>query len=101
MATYSELYDLRNNQLLRKRASVACLIAAETVSQESAGVTNHANRLIWARRVFANAETESVRMLMLLLAKNKGASTAQIQAIADSTLQTAVDAAVDLFATGA
>ena len=41
-----------------------------------------------------------MRMLMALLAQNKDATTAQITGVTDANLQTGVNAAIDVFATG-
>lgn len=101
MATYTELFDLMNDSALRNRVSVACLVAAEAVRVEAAGTANHANRLLWAKATFADARGAGERMLPAILAQNSGLTRAQILAAADSALQSAVNAAVDVFATGA
>lgn len=101
MATYTELFDLMNDSALRNRVSVACLVAAEAVRVEAAGTANHANRLIWAKTTFADARAAGERMLPAILAQNAALTRAQILAAADAALQTAVNAAVDVFATGA
>lgn len=100
MATYLEIFDLRSNSALRNRIAVACVVAAEAIRNESGATTNHANRMIWAKAVFANPESEAVRMLMALLAQNKDATVGQITGVTDANLQTGVNAAVDVFATG-
>ncbi len=46
MATYTELYELRNNAALRNKVSVACVIASEAIRSESDQTANHANRLV-------------------------------------------------------
>lgn len=101
MATYDELLVAAENEALNKRIRVACIIAAETVRTELPAVTNHANRLLWAKNVFANPVSESERMLWAVLAQNKAATLVQITGATDATIQTAVNAAVDVFATGA
>lgn len=100
MATYAELFDLRNDSALKNRVSAAVIIAAETVMNELDTVPNHANRLIWAKGVFANPGTESDRMFMAVLAANSDASVAQIQGASDAAIQTNVDDHIDLFADG-
>ena len=101
MATYTELFDLMNDSALRNRVSVACLVAAEAVRIEAGSVPNHANRLAWAKAAFSGPRETGERMLPAILAQNAGLTRAQILAAADSALQTAVNAAVDVFATGA
>jgi len=100
MATYAELYSLRNDSALRNRVRVAVIVAADTIRTEDGGTANHTNRVIWAAAVFAAPTTEADRMFMAILAANKDATVAQIQSATDAAIQTKVDAAVDLFATG-
>lgn len=100
MATYSELFELRSDSTLRNRVAVACIVAAETIRNELDTVPNHANRLIWAADVFADPKPHAVRMLWELLAANKDATSEAITTATDMSIQTKVDATVDLFATG-
>lgn len=100
MATYNELFDLRVNSELRNRIVVACVVAAELIRGEVASTPNNANRLIWARSVFRDSENVAVPMLMAVLAQNRTATVAQITGASDATLQTAVNNAVNVFATG-
>ena len=101
MATYSELYRLAGeDSVLRQRVTVACVIAAETIRNELPATTNHANRLIWAAKVFADPVIESQRMLWAALAANAAATVAAIQGVTDANLQTIVNNAVNTFATG-
>jgi hypothetical protein len=101
VATYTELYDLHADSALRNRIIVACLVQANTIRGESGATANHANRLIWAAKVFADPSTEATRMFWAVLAVNKDATTAQITGATDVAVQSAVAAVVDLFATGA
>lgn len=98
MATYAELYDLRSDSALRNRVLVACAIAAEAIRIEDSGAANHAARLTWSKAVFADPNREAERMLWAVLAANKSATVAQITGASDATIQTAVNAAVNLFA---
>jgi hypothetical protein len=100
MATYTELYGLRNDSALRNRVMVGCIIAAEVVMGELDTVPNHANRLIWAAGVFANPLVETDRMFMAVLAANEGVSVGQIQSASDVQIQTNINDHIDLFATG-
>lgn len=101
MATYTELFALRANDDLRNKIAVACIVAAETIRGEAVNTVNHANRLIWAKAVFADPINEASRMLWAILAQNKVLTVAQITSAADTAIQTAVNNAVDVFATGA
>lgn len=100
MATYAELFEVHSDNDLERRVDMACVIAAETIRNEDGAVANHANRLLWAASVFQNPRAESTRMLWAVLAANKDNTVAQITGATDVQLQTAVDAVVDLFATG-
>lgn len=101
MATYDELLTAAEHAGLRNHIRVACFIAAEAIRTEVGTTTNHANRMIWAKSVFGNPGAESERMLWAVLAQNKAATLAQITGATDALVQSAVNAAVDVFATGA
>lgn len=96
MASYAELINASNNSELHAKIGVACFIAAEKVRTEVATVPNHANRLKWAKRVLESG-VSPVSMMWAVLAQNFAAITGST----DAQVQTAVDAAVDVFATGA
>lgn len=100
MAEYSDLYQLFAHGDLRNKIRVAVIIAAETIRNEDGGTTNHANRLLWAAEAFANPKSVADKMLMALLASNSELTIAQITGASDAAIQTKVDAAVDIFATG-
>jgi hypothetical protein len=100
MATYEELYSLRNDSALKNKVTVACIVAAETVMNELVSVDNHANRLLWAKAVFANPKGEADRMFSAILAANSASDVAVIQAATDAAIQTNVDDHIDLFADG-
>ena len=100
MATYTELYDLSNNSALKNKIAVAVVIAANMIRTESDQTANHVNRLLWAKGALENPLGEASRMLWGALAQNSGLTVAQITGATDAALQTAVNNAVDLFATG-
>ena len=56
MATYEELHALADNETLRRKIRIACMVAADSIRTESAATPNHAARLVWARDAFANIE---------------------------------------------
>lgn len=101
MATYDELLTAAEHEGLNKRVRVACVIAADAICNELATVTNHINRMLWAKSVFQNPQSEAQRMLWAVLAQNKAATLAAITGANDAAVQTAVNNAVDRFATGA
>lgn len=98
MATYAELLTASANDALRQKVLVACVIGAEVVRNESSGTTNHTNRLTWAKGVFAAPERARDGMMWAVLAQNAAATLAQITGASDATVQTAVNAAIDVFA---
>lgn len=98
MATYAELLQASEDATLRNKVRVACVIAAEKVRTEATGVTNHAARLAWAKTVYGSPESVTQRMLWAVLAQNQAATLGAILGASDGTVQTAVDAAVDVFA---
>lgn len=98
MATYLELFSLRNDSELVNRVAVACAVAAEAIRNESDQTTNHAERMLWAANALINPQLEAERMMWALLAANKDTTLANIQAATDTAIQQRVDAAVDVFA---
>lgn len=100
MATLSELFGLVNDPVLTQKTEAACLVAAGAIMAEAGATANHANRLKWAKSVSSDPVTQGTRMLRLLLATNNAATLAQITGAADATIQTAVNAAVDVLADG-
>ena len=100
MALYKDLRGLFDHNEMKLRVEVACIVAAEAIRTEDAGTDNHANRLLWAQKAFNNPSAVRDDMLMALIAANKTADVAAIIAADDATMQTKVDAAVDVFADG-
>lgn len=100
MASYEELFTLKNNSALINRVQVACIVAAEMVMAELDTTPNHANRLLWAKDVFENPGREAARMYWAVLAANKDQDLGVITAATDLAIQSNVDEHIDLFATG-
>jgi hypothetical protein len=98
MATYAELYSLKNNDDLLHKVAVAVIVAADTIRAEDAGTTNHANRLVWASEAFGSPVGKSRQVLWALLAANKDVALAGITGATDAAIQANVDAVVDVLA---
>jgi len=98
MATYTQLVATANADVLRQQIKMAIAMSALTITNEAAGTTNHANRLIWAKAALANPDNEVNRVVWYVLAANASATIAQITSATDATVQTNVDAAIALFA---
>ena len=101
MATYAELLQASSNPAVINKIRVAVVIAAEVVRTEATNVPNHTNRLLWAKQVYAHPDTEAQRMIWAVLAQNKDAALGDITGASDVAVQGAVNAAIDVFATGA
>lgn len=101
MATYLELLSAQANDVLRQKIMVACFVAAEKIRTEAGATTNHANRLTWAKSVFSNPEKAGESMVWAVLAQNAAVPLGSITGASDALVQTAVDNAVDVFATAA
>ena len=100
MATYDELATLEADPALVKKVEVALWVASETIAGEDPATTNHANRLKHAKQIFSNSDSFKNQYVKYVLAANKGATLATINAASDSTVQTNVNAAIDVFADG-
>ena len=97
MATYDELLLASENEALNKKIRFAVIVAAETIRTELVSVPNHTQRLVWAKNTFKNPDVAASAMIWAVLAQNKSATYLQIINAFDSTVQTAVDAAVNAF----
>src|SRR5688500_13299151 len=100
MATYDELLTASGNTGLINKVRVAVVVAATTIMTEADTVTNHANRLAWAKTVFTDPARAGLEMMWPVLAQNRAFTLAQITGADDATVQEAVDAAVNVFAQG-
>lgn len=100
MATYDELLQANADTALVNKVRVAVVVAATNIMLESDTTTNHANRLAWAKTVFADPALAGTRMMWPVLAQNRALTLAQLEGAADADVQMAVDAAVNVFAQG-
>lgn len=99
MATYAELLTAAANAALRDKVKVAVIVAAAVVRAEDPNTPDHGARLNWAKRAFADPDTESTRMLWALLAEFRDSPIAAITGATDVQVQAAVNSAVALFTT--
>lgn len=100
MATLAEIWTLLEHPQLKEKVSAACLIAAEAIRIEDGQTANHANRLKWAKSVLEDPVGAGADMLRAVLAANNTAPLASITGASDATIQSAVNAAVNIFADG-
>lgn len=99
MATYAELLNLANtNDAFKQKVKVACIVACDVIRAESDATPNHAARTVWARSTLQSPDAAAAQMVLAVLAQNRAYTAAQITGADDATVQTAVNAAVDLLA---
>ena len=98
MATYDECLIAMENEALFRKVRIAVLVAADTIRSESAATTNHANRLLWARRVMDSHDVEARKMLGMAVVQSRTNTLTQITSASDAAVQTAVNNAVDVLA---
>jgi hypothetical protein len=100
MATLTEINTLLNDPVLGEKVGAACLITAKNIAFEGGEVENHANRLKFAAKIFADPQGIRVKVTRYVIAANSAESLAAINALSDSTIQSHVDASVNIFADG-
>jgi hypothetical protein len=100
MASYDELLQANANTGLVNKVRVAVVVAATAIMTEAEATANHANRMLWAKTVFADPAEAGKRMMWPVLAQNKAQTLAAIIGASDAAVQTAVDSAVNVFANG-
>lgn len=105
MATYLDLHSLFNESDLIYKVEVAVIEAARIIAQnedniapfdQTAGV--HDKRVKWAAQAIASTEQSARQIFKLVLAQNKTATVTQIRNATDATIQTNVNAMVDVLA---
>lgn len=96
MATYAEIYNLRNDSALRNRVAAAALKKAQAFLDLA---TPTAAQVAWSKAALADPGAIADDLLGYVLAANSASSVAQIQSANDATIQTNVNAAADKLAT--
>lgn len=96
MATYDELYALRTESGLRNKVAVAVAVKAAALLDGSPT----AAQVTWANEAINNPHFKAGSLLNYVLAANKSLTPTQIQEATDSSIQTNVDAAVDVLIAG-
>jgi hypothetical protein len=79
------------------RVQAAIVIACEAIRSEALTTANHAARVQWARLALADPAAYAAVVLRGVLAQNPTISPTQATGVSDPTLQTAVNAAINLF----
>jgi hypothetical protein len=94
--TYLEMQLAQENDTLKLKVRSAVLVAADAIRSEAPATTNHVARVAWAKAAFSNPQATSATMMGAVLAQNVAATLAVVLAASDATIQTAVNAAVDV-----
>lgn len=100
MASFAELVTASANAGLIEKIKIATLIAADAITTESTNVAHHSARAQWAVRVFDQPDVEAVKMVWPVVVKNRAFTLAQITGANDASVQSAVDACVNIRAAG-
>ncbi len=96
--TLAEMQGLFADATLLPKIQAAIVIAADGIRTEATSTANHAARVMWARSALADATTVTAAIILRgVLAQNAGATTGQVTGATDATIQTAVNAAINLF----
>lgn len=97
MATYSELYDLRSNDTLKNKVSVAVAIKAQALLDAAMPT---AAQVAWANDAITDPVSKAGQLLNYVLAANSSATVAQITGASDSSIQNNVNSAADALIAG-
>ncbi|KKL99849.1 hypothetical protein LCGC14_1810340 [marine sediment metagenome] len=98
MATYSELFGILGDSLLRNKITVAVGVAAETIRTEVDTTPNHTERVVWSKKAFTGPALVADEILWSVIMANRSLTIAQILGAGDSAIQANVDAVIDHFA---
>lgn len=95
MATLQEQRQAFEDPTLRIKVRQAIVKAAQAIIDEVGTTPNHAQRLAWAKNALPDPDALVNEFLGYVIAKNDGATLAQIIAATDATVQGNVNAAID------
>jgi hypothetical protein len=87
MASYTELRNLFNDDVLVNKVTVATVIAANNLLSGTPSAADKA----YAAQVFASPRSEAEKVLMSVLAANAAVTVGNIQSATDSAIQSKVD----------
>lgn len=98
MATYEELFTEYGANSLYGKLVTSILVAADTILNELVSVNGHADRVAWAKEALKDPDSQVQALWGAMLAANKGLSIVTIQSATDASIQTNVDAAINIVA---
>jgi len=90
MATYLEIYDLKNHNDLMNKMVVAVVKKSQVLLD---GATPTTDEVAWANKVLSSPRAMAEKIFMYVLAANSSATVSQITGATDAAIQTKVDAA--------
>jgi hypothetical protein len=93
MATYNELFDLRSDDDLRNKLSVAVLIRAQEYLDLP---VPSANQVQWASKALIDPIAQAEKLINYVLAVNKNLTVQQIESATDSAIQNNASKAIDV-----
>lgn len=91
MATYAELFDLRQNSVILNKITSAVAVKAKSVI-DGAGT---AGQKAWAREAIKTPRETARDLIWFVLVANKGSSKTQIIAAGDTAVQNNTDTAIE------
>ena len=100
MTLYDDIYALRGSSNISNRVCVALVKAAQDIFDEAPATPNHANRLTWANDMLVTTGSAEAQRFMWAVLSDTDVRQAG-EAATDAQIQSAVDANIDKFATGA
>lgn len=99
MPLYTELFELKSNDVLRNRVEIAIIIKAQEVLDKNLPGPSD-KEVEWAKEVLRSTSLEANSILLYILARNKNNKIVDILNESDSTLQQYVDKAIDVIISG-
>lgn len=100
--TLLELQSALQDGGLRNRVEAACCKAAVAINYEAGDTVNHTARYAWARSVLQGSQTAAANVVRYVCAAyyadHPADPLANLTGMIDSSLQSYVDAAANLFA---
>lgn len=98
MATYTEIFGLRNNSDLMNKIVVAVAVKAQSLM--TTGSVPTTAQITWANEAITNPVSKAESLFTYVLAANKSATTSQILSATDEVIQQQIDTAVDILISG-
>ena len=92
MATYEELFELRQSSDLLNKITTAITVKCKAVIDDAGATSGQKD---WARTYYKTPELLKKEVIWPVLEANKSSSVAQIQGATDNAIQSNVSSAID------